>query len=417
MSQSVCVIGAGAAGLMAALYAARAGAKVTLLEKNEKTGKKIYITGKGRCNVTNACDKDELFKNMVRNPRFLYASLNLLDNHGIMELFEELGVRLKTERGERVFPESDHASDITNALERELRRLGVNLMLNTSVKALNVTDGAVTGVELENGRKMQYSRVIVATGGLVYPSTGSTGEGHAFLKAQGHSIVPCRPALVPIETEEDWCAELMGLSLKNVALNAFTVKNGKQKKLYSEQGEMLFTHFGISGPIALTLSSMLPDDYRGTRLTIDLKPALDEQTLDARILREFGSMPNKQLVSCMDTLEPHALGIKICELADISPYRPINTITAAERRQIVSLIKGLPLTIKSLRGMNEGIITRGGVSVKEINPSTMESKLIKGVYLAGELIDVDAFTGGFNLTIAFATGALAGRSAAEAEHA
>ena len=412
MAKRVCIIGAGAAGLMAAKYALDGGADVTVLEKNEKAGKKIYITGKGRCNVTNACDKEDLMKNLVRNPRFLYASLATLDNQGIMELFEALGVKLKVERGQRVFPESDHASDITNALESHIRRKGAKIYFNTPVTGLIIEDGEVKGVKTERGT-MRFDAVILATGGMSYPSTGSTGEGHAFLKEAGHSISPCRPALTPVETEESWPADLMGLTLKNVELTAYTNKNGKKKKLYNELGEMLFTHFGVSGPLVLTLSSLLPEDYRGTELFIDLKPALDEQTLDNRMLREFASMPNKQLVSVMDTLEPHALGEKVCELAGVSPYKSVNSVTAAERRAIVTMLKGIPLTVKSLRGMNEAIITRGGVNVKEINPSTMESKLIKNLYAAGELLDADALTGGFNLTIAFATGALAGKSAAE----
>lgn len=412
MAKRVCIIGAGAAGLMAAKYALDGGADVTVLEKNEKAGKKIYITGKGRCNVTNACDKEDLMKNLVRNPRFLYASLATLDNQGIMELFEALGVKLKVERGQRVFPESDHASDITNALESHIRRKGAKIYFNTPVTGLIIEDGEVKGVSTNRG-SMRFDAVILATGGMSYPSTGSTGEGHAFLKEAGHSISPCRPALTPVETEENWPADLMGLTLKNVELTAYTNKNGKKKKLYNELGEMLFTHFGVSGPLVLTLSSLLPEDYRGTELFIDLKPALDEQTLDNRMLREFASMPNKQLVSVMDTLEPHALGEKVCELAGVSPYKSVNSVTAAERRAIVTMLKGIPLTVKSLRGMNEAIITRGGVNVKEINPSTMESKLIKNLYAAGELLDADALTGGFNLTIAFATGALAGKSAAE----
>ena len=412
MAKRVCIIGAGAAGLMAAKYALDGGADVTVLEKNEKAGKKIYITGKGRCNVTNACDKEDLMKNLVRNPRFLYASLATLDNQGIMELFEALGVKLKVERGQRVFPESDHASDITNALESHIRRKGAKIYFNTPVTGLIIEDGEVKGVSTNRGT-MRFDSVILATGGMSYPSTGSTGEGHAFLKEAGHSISPCRPALTPVETEESWPADLMGLTLKNVELTAYTNKNGKKKKLYNELGEMLFTHFGVSGPLVLTLSSLLPEDYRGTELFIDLKPALDEQTLDNRMLREFASMPNKQLVSVMDTLEPHALGEKVCELAGVSPYKSVNSVTAVERRAIVTMLKGIPLTVKSLRGMNEAIITRGGVNVKEINPSTMESKLIKNLYAAGELLDADALTGGFNLTIAFATGALAGKSAAE----
>ena len=412
MAKRVCIIGAGAAGLMAAKYALDGGTDVTVLEKNEKAGKKIYITGKGRCNVTNACDKEDLMKNLVRNPRFLYASLATLDNQGIMELFEALGVKLKVERGQRVFPESDHASDITNALESHIRRKGAKIYFNTPVTGLIIEDGEVKGVSTNRG-SMRFDAVILATGGMSYPSTGSTGEGHAFLKEAGHSISPCRPALTPVETEENWPADLMGLTLKNVELTAYTNKNGKKKKLYNELGEMLFTHFGVSGPLVLTLSSLLPEDYRGTELFIDLKPALDEQTLDNRMLREFASMPNKQLISVMDTLEPHALGEKVCELAGVSPYKSVNSVTAAERRAIVTMLKGIPLTVKSLRGMNEAIITRGGVNVKEINPSTMESKLIKNLYAAGELLDADALTGGFNLTIAFATGALAGKSAAE----
>ena len=414
MSLNILVVGGGAAGMMAAKYAADRGARVTLIEKNEKLGKKIYITGKGRCNVTNACDSEDLMKNLVRNPRFLYSALSVLDNHGVMELFEGLGVRLKTERGDRVFPESDHASDITNALERDLRASGVRILLNTRLTGLDIRDGTVAGVRTSAGY-LAADRVILATGGLSYPSTGSDGDGHALLKDAGHSISPCRPALVPIETEENWPAELMGLSLKNVTLSAYTTKNGKRKKLYGDMGEMLFTHFGVSGPLVLSLSSLLPEDYRGTQLEIDLKPALDEATLDARFLREFSAMPNKQLISCMDTLEPHALGEMLLKLADISPYRPINSVTAQERRSIVKLMKAVPLTVKNLRGMAEAIITRGGVNVKELDPSTMESKLVRHLYAAGELIDVDALTGGFNLTIAFATGALAGKSASEEE--
>ena len=414
MSLNILVVGGGAAGMMAAKYAADRGARVTLIEKNEKLGKKIYITGKGRCNVTNACDSEDLMKNLVRNPRFLYSALSVLDNHGVMELFEGLGVRLKTERGDRVFPESDHASDVTNALERNLRASGVRILLNTRLTGLDIRDGAVAGVRTSAGY-LAADRVILATGGLSYPSTGSDGDGHALLKDAGHSISPCRPALVPIETEENWPAELMGLSLKNVTLSAYTTKNGKRKKLYGDMGEMLFTHFGVSGPLVLSLSSLLPEDYRGTQLEIDLKPALDEATLDARFLREFSAMPNKQLISCMDTLEPHALGEMLLKLADISPYRPINSVTAQERRSIVKLMKAVPLTVKNLRGMAEAIITRGGVNVKELDPSTMESKLVRRLYAAGELIDVDALTGGFNLTIAFATGALAGKSASEEE--
>lgn len=412
-NKKILVIGGGAAGIMAALYAAKNGARVTLFEKNEKLGKKIYITGKGRCNVTNAAESDEFMKNIVRNPRFLYASFACLDNFGLMELLENAGVKLKTERGERVFPESDHASDITNALEREIKRLGVTIRLNTPVKRVLTEDNQAVGIETENGETVFSDKVIIATGGVSYASTGSTGDGHRFAKELGHSIYPCRPALTPIETEESWPKDLMGLTLKNVSLSAFTEKNGKLKKLYKEQGEMLFTHFGISGPLVLSLSSLLPDSAKGTKLFIDLKPALDESQLETRILRDFAQMQRKQLFSCMDGLAPHALGMKILDLADLSPYAPIHSVTAQERKTIVKLLKALPLTAKGFRGLNEAIITRGGVEVKSINPSTLESKIIKSLYFAGEVIDVDALTGGFNLQIAFSTGALAGKSAAE----
>ncbi|MBQ3669381.1 MAG: NAD(P)/FAD-dependent oxidoreductase [Clostridia bacterium] len=405
------IVGAGAAGLMATKFALDSGADVTLLEKNEKAGKKIYITGKGRCNVTNACDKEDFMKNLVRNPRFLYSALSVIDNKGVMSLFESLGVPLKVERGERVFPESDHASDITKALENYVRRGGANILYNTSVKALIINDGVCLGVVTDKG-EMRFDRVILATGGLSYPSTGSDGDGHRLMKSAGHSIVPCRPALSPLETEEKWVSELMGLSLKNVTLHAYATVKGKRKRIYSEQGEMLFTHFGVSGPLVLTLSSLLPEDYRGTELRIDLKPALNEAQLDARFLRDFANMPNKQLISFMDTLEPHALGEMILNLCGISPYIQINSVTAAQRKSIISTVKALPLTVKNIRSFDEAIVTRGGVNVKEIDPSTMQSKLVKNLYAAGELLDADALTGGFNLTIAFAMGALAGKSAA-----
>ena len=413
MEKQIVVVGGGAAGLMAALYAAKGGARVTLLERNEKLGKKIYITGKGRCNVTNAAEPDAFMRNIVRNPRFLYASFACLDNVRLMTLLENAGVPLKTERGERVFPVSDHASDITFALEREIKKARVRIRLNARVSEILSNGGRAAGVQLEDGERVPADAVIVATGGMTYPSTGSTGDGHVFAKRAGHAVTPCRPALTSIETAESWPGELMGLTLKNVSLSAWKTDKGKAKKLYDEQGEMLFTHFGVSGPLVLTLSSVLPDENAGIQLKIDLKPALDEAALDQRILRDFAQMQRKQLVSCMDGLEPHALGVKICELVDISPYQPIHSVTAAERRALVQKIKGLPLTVKGLRGMNEAIITRGGVNVKEINPSTLESKKLPGLYFAGEVMDVDALTGGFNLQIAFSTGALAGRSAAE----
>ena len=383
----IIVIGGGAAGMMAAIGAARAGARVTLLERNEKLGKKIYITGKGRCNVTNAADEDSFMRAIVRNPRFCYAALSCLNNAGIMAFFEERGVPLKVERGERVFPVSDHASDITRALEREMARLGVAVTLNTRAQELMLDErGAAAGVVTERGRMLCADAVIVATGGQSYPSTGSTGDGWAMAEATGHRTKPALPALTSIETVESWPFALSGLSLKNVALSAFNAQN---KRFYHEQGELLMTHFGISGPLALTLSSLLPEDPAGTRLELNLKPALDEATLDRRLVRDL-------------------------ELAGISPALPANALTQAQRRAIVRLLQAMPLTVKALRGLNEAIVTRGGVAVADINPSTMESRRVPGLYFAGETIDIDALTGGFNLTLAFSTGALAGQSAAAA---
>ena len=406
----VVVIGGGAAGMMAALYALRAGAHVTLLERNEKLGKKIYITGKGRCNLTNTADENEFMGNIVRNPRFLYASLSLIDNQGVMDLFEELGVKLKVERGGRVFPESDHASDITRALDRELHRLGGKVRLNARVAEILEENGRACGVTLETGEKIPADSVIVATGGQSYPTTGSTGDGWRFAEETGHATKPALPALTPIETEETWPYALTGLSLKNVKL---TAPGPRKKPLYSEQGEMLLTHFGISGPLALSASSYLPEESAGAKLILDLKPALTDEMLDQRLLRDFREMSRKQLISVMDGLAPHALALTILELCGISPAHPVNAVTQEMRARIIENIKRIPLTVKRLRPLTEAIITRGGVSVKEINPSTMESKKLPGLYFAGETIDIDALTGGFNLQLAFSTGALAGKNAAQ----
>ena len=408
----VVVIGGGAAGMMAALYALRAGAHVTLLERNEKLGKKIYITGKGRCNLTNTADENEFMGNIVRNPRFLYAALSLIDNQGVMDLFEELGVKLKVERGGRVFPESDHASDITRALDRELHRLGGRVRLNVRVSEILEQDGRACGVALESGEKVFADAVIVATGGQSYPTTGSTGDGWTFAEAAGHTTKPAIPALTPIETEETWPYALTGLSLKNVRL---TAPGPKKKPLYSELGEMLLTHFGISGPLALSASSYLPEESAGAKLILDLKPALSDEMLDQRLLRDFKEMSRKQLISVMDGLAPHALALTILELCGISPAHPVNAVTQEMLAKIIENIKRIPLTVKRLRPLTEAIITRGGVSVKEINPSTMESKKLPGLYFAGETIDIDALTGGVNLQLAFSTGALAGINAAQEE--
>lgn len=413
--KKILVIGGGAAGMLAAFFAQKNGAQVTLIERNEKLGKKIYITGKGRCNLTNTAEMDEFMRAIVRNPRFMYASLAHFDNQDMMSLMERLGVPLKVERGNRVFPVSDHASDITAGLRRALERAGVKIAYDARAAHLLVRDGKCLGVAMENGEQLVSDAVILATGGLSYPTTGSTGDGYALAKEAGHSIVSPTPALVPIETKESWPANLSGISLKNVALRAWKTGGKKKKYFYDEQGEMLFTHFGISGPLALTLSSHLPETLEDVRMCIDLKPALDEQTLDARLLRDFKELSRKQISAVMDGLTPHNLGLQILLLAGISPQTPVNSVTQAQRAEILRLLKNLPLKPKALRGFNEAIITRGGVNVREVNASTMESKLAENLYFAGEMLDVDAHTGGFNLQIAFSTGALAGHSAAMKE--
>lgn len=407
------VVGGGAAGMMAALFSAQSGIKTVLLERNEKLGKKLYITGKGRCNVTNAMDMEEFMRRIFRNPRFMYASFAELDNRGVIDLIEKQGVPLKVERGERVFPVSDHASDIIGALRRALERAGVEVRLNTRVSDLLIQDDICKGVLTEAGEKIFGDNTVLATGGVSYPTTGSTGDGHEMAQKAGHSLKKLIPALVPIETRESWPAVLMGLSLKNVRLSAYVNGEKKRKCFFSEMGEMLFTHFGISGPLALTLSSLLPEDLSNVSISIDLKPALDRLTLDDRLLRDFQRLSRKQLITAMDGLEPHSLAEQILKLLHLSPTMPIHSVTTEQRKMIVDILKDVPLTPKKLRGFNEAIITRGGVDVKEINPSTMESKLIRGLYFAGEMIDVDATTGGFNLQVAFSTGALAGKSAAE----
>ena len=413
MQNRIIVIGGGAAGMMAAIYASRAGAEVVLLEKNEKLGKKVYITGKGRCNVTNASEREEFLRHVFRNPRFLYASLAELDNEGLMRLIESEGVPLKTERGNRVFPVSDHSSDIILALKRAMEKGNVDVRLNAGAESLLIQDGRIDGVKLETGESISANAVIIATGGVSYPSTGSTGDGYRFAEAAGHTIETPRASLVPIETRESWPANLMGLTLKNVRLTAYATVKGKEKVLYSEMGEMLFTHFGISGPLVLTLSCLMPENPESVRLEIDLKPALDEAALDARLVRDFRELSRQQLVAAMDGLVPHNLGLQLLLLAHLSATAPINGVTVEQRKSLVRLLKAVPLTPKRLRGFDEAIITRGGVNVKEVNPKTVESKCVSGLYFAGEVLDLDAATGGYNLQIAFSTGALAGKSAAE----
>ncbi len=408
--KKVIVIGGGAAGMMAACMAAIEGAQVTLLEKNEKTGKKIYITGKGRCNLTNACQREEFLENVITNPKFLYSAFAQLDNHAVMNFFEKAGCRLKTERGDRVFPVSDHSSDVIAALNGELKKNRVQVMLHTEVSELLLEEGSVKGVLLSDGKKLHADAVIIATGGRSYESTGSTGDGYRFAKQAGHTIKDLRPSLVPFVVKEEWCKKLQGLSLKNVAV---TLKKEK-KKIYEGFGEMLFTHFGVSGPLILSASSFYTAKYNGQEvlLTIDLKPAMDREQLDKRILRDFEENAGKQFKNALDKLLPAKLIPVMVELSGIDPHKKTSEVTKKERSRLVELFKELKLTVNGCRGYGEAIITGGGVNVKEIDPKTMGSRLVNGLYFAGEVMDVDALTGGFNLQIAWSTGALAGKSAA-----
>lgn len=400
------VIGGGAAGLMAAVTAAENGLSVLLIERNGITGKKLLITGKGRCNVTNNSDNDNIMKNTPTNSRFLYSALSGFSAYDTMDFFESCGVPLKTERGNRVFPISDKASDIAQALRRRADNAGVKTI--QAIARRIITDGGrATGVACDGGEFYAKS-VILATGGASYPATGSKGDGYKMAKELGHTIIPPKPMLVPMTIKERVCGELMGLSLKNVAL---TIKSAETSKvLYKEQGEMLFTHFGISGPIVLSASAFV----KGACIAeIDFKPALTEQKLDARILREFEAARNKQISTVMKTLLPERMIEPIIDMAGISPDTKINVITKAQRQGLVAALKAYPLTVTGLRPIEEAIITDGGISVKEINPATMESKIVQGLYFAGEIIDVAAYTGGYNLQIAFATGRLAGGSVAD----
>lgn len=401
------VIGGGAAGMMAAYAAAMCGNEVSLYEKNEKLGKKVYITGKGRCNVTNACETQELFNNIVTNPKFMYSPIYTFDNNMVQSFMEEWGCPLKVERGNRVFPQSDKSYDVINALIRAMRENNVDINLDSHVSDILTENGHVTGVRV-NGRDIECDNVITATGGYSYPSTGSTGEGHTMASKLGHHITKCMPALVPFTAAEEWVKELQGLSLRNCGV---TIYDGDHK-MYEDFGELLFTHFGVSGPTVLSASSYAVDIIRKRplRLVIDLKPALDEKQLDARILRDFEANINRKFMNSLDKLFPKSLIPVIIERSGIDAQCRVNEITRDKRQGLVKLIKNFDLTLTGLRGFNEAIITHGGVDVKEIDSSTMESKLIKGLYFAGEMIDVDAVTGGFNLQVAWSTGYLAGIS-------
>ena len=405
----VIVVGAGAAGMMAAYFAAKNKNKVTLIEKNEKTGKKIYITGKGRCNITNACDVEDLFANVMSNKKFLYSAFYGFTNSDVIDFFENHGIKTKIERGNRVFPVSDHSSDVISALEHALKEQNVDILLNTCVEKIECADSRVTGVVLCGGRKIEADAVIVATGGMSYQATGSTGDGYRFAEESGHKVTECTPSLVPFNAQEEWVAKLQGLSLKNVLV---TIYDGR-KKLYEDFGEMLFRHFGVSGPVILSASSVITGivKERPVRLSIDLKPAITDEQLDERILRDFSKEQNKAFKNSLDELLPKKLIPVIVMQSGIKPEKKVNEVTREERQRLVKLLKNFDMTVTSTRGFNEAIITQGGVNVKEINPSTMESKLVKNIYFAGEVIDVDAVTGGYNLQIAWSTGYLAGINA------
>lgn len=411
--KKIIIIGGGAAGMMAAIAAAQNGCHVDLFEKNEKLGKKIYITGKGRCNVTNASDMETMLNQVVTNRKFLYSAFYRFTNEDMMKLLEQCGCPLKVERGNRVFPVSDKSSDVISALQGELKRLHVSIHLRKEVQQLltssdSESENVCSGIQLADGKKYYADAVIVATGGISYPSTGSTGDGYRFAKAVGHRITERRPALVPLTVQEAWVKELQGLSLRNVEVTIFSGK----KKLYQEFGEMLFTHFGVSGPAVLSASSIVGKKLEKQPLTmqIDLKPALSEEQLDARILRDFNAAKNKQFKNALGGLYPAKLIPVIIRLTEISPDKPVNEILRPERQKIISITKKLSLTLTGVRDYNEAIITQGGINIKEINPTTMESKLVSGLYFVGEVLDLDALTGGYNLQIAWSTGYAAGNS-------
>ena len=436
--KSVIVIGGGAAGMMAAIGAAREGASVTLLEKNEKLGKKIYITGKGRCNLTNACDLPEFAEHVVTNRQFLQSALHGFTNADVCELFEELGMPVKTERGNRVFPVSDKSSDVIRALERECRRLRVAVRLHTEVKSIRteaiaekpesgdeasaaaskkkkskITAAArATGVVLSDGTVLASDTVILATGGLSYPTTGSTGDGYRMAKALGHGVTRLVPSLVSLTARESFCATLAGLSLRNVSVR-FCNKDGKV--LREEFGELLFTHKGISGPVVLTATAFAADALVGGTCEIDLKPALSDEQWNTRVLRELEAGKSRQMKTVVGAFAPAALGAELLAVSGIDPAKTAGSVTREERMRLAGAFRHLTLHIDGMGGYNEAVVTKGGIEVSEVNPSTMESRLVKGLYLAGEVLDVDATTGGFNLQIAWSTGMLAGRKAAKQE--
>lgn len=409
----ILIIGGGAAGMAAAIFAAEQGCRVHLFEQNEKLGKKLFITGKGRCNFTNACEMEDLFANIVTNPKFLYSAFYGFSNQAAIAFFEGLGVPTKVERGARVFPLSDHSSDIIRAMEARMRQLDVKIHLKSRVEELVMAEGGIEGCRLTNGAFIEGDCLIVATGGLSYPSTGSTGDGYTFARQAGHSISPLRAALVPFGVQEDYIRQMQGLALKNVT---FSILEGKKKR-FEGFGELLFTHFGISGPLALSASSYVGRYLEKGQLQglLDLKPALTEEQVDGRLLREFNHAANKCFRNILPSLFPAKLVPVMVKLGGIEGDRPAHTITREERRDFAGLIKAFPFTLTSLRGYSEAIITQGGVSVREINPSTMESRYIKNLYFIGEVLDLDGVTGGFNLQIAWSTAYAAAMAAAGKE--
>lgn len=407
----VIIIGGGAAGMMAGIIAARNAHDVTIFEKNEKLGKKVYITGKGRCNLTNAGDSEDLMNSIVTNRKFMYSAFSRFGNYDCMGFFDELGLKFKVERGNRVFPESDRAADVIDCLRNELRRLKVKIEYNAEVLDILVNENICTGVKVRTANRVITAgcdEVIVATGGCSYPTTGSTGDGYAFAQKNGINVIQPVPALVPMTAKEEWVKMLQGLSLKNVRVSVYA----GEKELFSEFGEMMFTHFGVTGPVVLSASSFVARRLKKENLTmvIDLKPALDEEQLDERICRDFEELKNKQFKNSLDRLLPKKMIPVIISQSGINEDKKVNAITAAERKSLVQLLKNLTLTLTGVRGFNEAIITQGGVDVKEINPATMQCKKIPNIRFAGEVLDVDAVTGGFNLQVAWSTAYAAAES-------
>lgn len=394
------IIGGGAAGMMASIFAGRAGDEVHLFEKNEKLGKKLYITGKGRCNFTNAGTMEELFDSLMTNRKFMFSSLYGYNNYDVMDFFEEMGMEYKIERGNRVFPASDHSYDVINALHDAMIKAGVHIYLNTKVERLHVKNDMILGLYAD-GQFYEGDRVIIATGGMSYQATGSTGDGYRFAKETGHKVTELIPSLVPMNTKENYIKDMQGLSLKNVTLTL----EKDQKVLYSEFGEMMFTHFGVTGPLVLTASANIGNIVRKQSVNgfIDLKPALSEEQLDARLLREFEEGNTKQFKNVIGHLYPSKMVPVMMEISGIRPDKKVNEITREERKKLLDVTKHFPFTVTGLRDFKEAIITKGGVDVKNINPKTMESKLVKGLYFIGEVLDVDALTGGFNLQVAWST--------------